>query len=96
MSARRLQEQAVVAKAQPLMVAPGATALAQARVATTDLAPAQAATGQDVAAGSAAHLAQLAAGDCVLLRQQRCEWCFVSVNGSTGWLPLSGILPFRL
>lgn len=93
---RRLQEQAVVAKAQPLFVTPGETTVAQALLARTDMAPAQAATGQDVAAGSAAHLAQLAAGDCVLLRQQRCEWYFVSVNGSTGWLPRDGLLPFRL
>lgn len=94
---RRLQEQAVVAKAQPLMVAPGATALAQARVATTDLAPGQAAIGQGaVDTATATALTQLAAGDGVGLRQARGEWCFVSINGTTGWLPHSGILPFRL
>ncbi len=92
---RRLQELGVVATAQPLMVAPGVTALAQARVATMDMAPGQAAIGQG-AAGTATVLTQLAAGDGVGLRQARGEWCFVAVNGTAGWLPLSGILPFRL
>jgi len=95
---RRLQEQAVVAKAQPLFVTPGETTVAQALVARTDMAPGQAAIGQGATVGmaTATALTQLAAGDGVGLRQARGEWCFVSVNGTTGWLPHSGILPFRL
>jgi len=94
---RRLQEQAVVAKAQPLFVTPGETTVAQALLARTDMAPGQAAIGQGaVDTATATALTQLAAGDGVGLRQARGEWCFVSVNGTTGWLPHSGILPFRL
>lgn len=88
---RRLQELAVVLTAQPLRVTPGETTFEQAPVVTTD--PTQA---QGVATDSSAPLAQLSAGDCVLLRQQRNEWCFVSVNGNVGWLPRSAMLPFRL
>ncbi|MGI5923005.1 MAG: hypothetical protein ACOX9E_03580 [Lentisphaeria bacterium] len=94
---RQLQELAVVLRAQPLRVTPGEMMFEQAPVATTDPAQAQvAATGQGVVADSIAPLAQLGAGDCVLLRQKRSGCCFVSVNGSAGWLPCSALLPFRL
>lgn len=85
---RRLQEQAVVAKAQPLYVTPGAT---------TDMAPGQAVIEQGASVGTATAtaLTQLAAGDGVVLLAQRDEWYFVLVNGSVGWLPRSGMLPFR-